>query len=130
MGMTYTKLWKIVHIEDKKYNRRVVCELLNILNAYGYMTEKISGESKITFESGCETTLYDGANTRYLKVNTDLRTLNDGHEYLHIGIELKLNKLLTFVDTVELKKHVLLDVEELDNRIETTLFEMVRELIF
>ena len=128
--MTNTKLWDIVHIEDKKYNRNVVRELLTILNAYGYMINNISGESKNTFESGCETTLYDGADTRYLKVNTDLRVLKDNKNYLHIGIELKLNKLLTFVEVIELEKHVLLNIDELDNRLETTLFEMVRELIF
>lgn len=127
--MTHTKLHKIVAI-DNRYNKLAVIALFNALNPYGYLTNNVTAESGHTFNNGHFTKIYDGADTRYAVVHTDLRKLTDGEEYVHVGIELQIDKKLTFVDVVKIEKHIILNVKDFEDKIETAMFEMVRELIF
>ena len=127
--MTHTQLHKIVHIENR-YNKLSVIALFNALNPYGYLTNNITAESGHTFNDGHFTKIYNGADTRYAVVHTDVRNLTDGEKYVHVGLELQLDKNLTFVEVVKLEKHIVINVNNYEDKIEEAMFEMVKELIF
>lgn len=127
--MTHTALHKIVHIENR-HNKLAVIALFNALNPYGYLTNNVTAESGHTFNSGHFTRIYNGADTRYVNIHTDLRELKDGEKYVHVGLELQLDKILTFVEVIKIEKHIVLNVKDFEDKIETAMFEMVKELIF
>lgn len=127
--MTHTQLHKIVHIENR-YNKLAVIALFNALNPYGYLTGTLSGESKATSKDGYITEIYNGADTRYVKVHTDIRDLPDDEKYVHIGLKLQLDKKLTFVEVINIEKHIVINIKDYEEKVEQAMFEMVRELIF
>lgn len=127
--MTHTQLHKIVHVENR-YNKLAVLALFNALNPYGYLVGEVTAESGHTYNGGHFTKIYNGADTRYVEVDTDVRELPDKNKYVHIGIKLQLDKRLTFVEVINIEKHVVLNVDNFEDKIETAMFEMVRELIF
>lgn len=127
--MTHTQLHKIVHIENR-YNKLAVIALFNALNPYGYLTDNVTAESKPTFGDGYHTKVYNGADTRYVEVDTDVRELPDKNKYVHIGIKLQLDKRLTFVEVINIEKHIVINIKDYEEKVEQAMFEMVRELIF
>lgn len=127
--MTHTQLHKIVHIENR-YNKLAVIALFNALNPYGYLTDNVTAESKPKFGDGHHTKVYNGADTRYVEVDTDVREFPDKNKYVHIGIKLQLDKRLTFVEVINIEKHIVINIKDYEEKVEQAMFEMVRELIF